>query len=387
MLLEGKNLIPSQFDEQNWSGRGMHAEFELNEASEIPLKPIMVLGHTSSAFVEAVLCRRILLARKTIDCRRRMTREEAIVEVENLQRLKHTHIVRVVGTYVFAKNLSILLYPVAEYSLDSFIDELLAPKRSESFAMMEKSMRGFFGCLSSTLNFIHGSFTKHLDIKPKNLLIKDMGSKGIRTRAGSSLLLRYKIIVADFGISRFYNSAEELETESPVSFTKTYAAPEVVEQRRRGPAADTFSLGCVYAELVACFATTTIESFIRAGRLKNAYAIQDELIPKINIRDCWIELQNSRLGNEFGDVSYQANIPQVIRVVTQACCDIPRFRDLLRPDEFEILCGYIRSMLNILPEYRPEMDVLASFFNSTGFLFPCRCCTDPDPFEVSELAL
>jgi serine/threonine protein kinase len=42
-----------------------------------------------------------------------------------------------------------------------------------------------------------------------------------------------------------------METDGRASFTKRYAAPEVVKQDLRGRPADIFPLGCVYYELLA----------------------------------------------------------------------------------------------------------------------------------------
>jgi len=376
--LEERNLLVNKFDELDWSGRGQHAEFQTNEASKIPLKPVKVLGHTANAFVESVLCRRILLARKTINCHRRIKREDAIKEVEHLQRLKHTHTIQVVGTYIFARNLSILLYPVAEYNLKTFLEEILELEHTKEFHMMERSLRGFFGCLSSTLNFIHCALTKHLDVKPMNILVKDMGPKGIRTR-GFPINVRYKIIIADFGIARSYNSEEELETETPVSFTRAYAAPEVVDQARRGLAADVFGLGCVFAEMIATFANTTNESFIR-----RCDVLQWKLPvpPKPNL-DHWSESRNARFGNEHGDTSYQANLPEITRCVARACLDISKYRDLLMDGELNRVRNIVLLMLDVRPEERPPAVDLEAFFNKTAFLFPCACLKSPDPFEVA----
>src|SRR5204863_9361750 len=122
--LLSKNLIPDRFEEKDWSGRGQHAEYDPSEASKVPLVLEKNLGFTATAIVESVRCKRIRLARKTIKCGRRMRREEAIKEVEHLQRLSHAHILRVVGTYIMGKDLSILLYPVAEYNLGSFMESI-----------------------------------------------------------------------------------------------------------------------------------------------------------------------------------------------------------------------------------------------------------------------
>ena len=68
--------------------------------------------------------------------------------------------------------------------------------------------------------------------------------------------MQYKVYIADFGISRSYRTIPESETESPTSFTKTYAAPEVINQSSWGLSAGAFSLGCVFAEMLAAIAQT-----------------------------------------------------------------------------------------------------------------------------------
>jgi hypothetical protein len=64
----------------------------------------------------------MLLAWKKIRCNWRLEREDVIKVVEHLQKLQHSHIVRAVGTYVFRKELCILLYPATEWNLESFLD-------------------------------------------------------------------------------------------------------------------------------------------------------------------------------------------------------------------------------------------------------------------------
>lgn len=150
-------MIPDPTEELDWSGRGQHVEYAPNEQSKIPLKTEKVLGFSKSALVESVICRRIRLARKTIRCTRRLSQKDAITEVEHLQRLQHAHIVRVVGTYTFQKNLAILLYPAAEWNLEEFLDTMI---EDPDLATSETNLRtralvSFFGCLSSAVNFIH----------------------------------------------------------------------------------------------------------------------------------------------------------------------------------------------------------------------------------------
>jgi serine/threonine protein kinase len=211
-------------------------EYKPNDEFEIPLQVKAMLGHSATAMVESVLCRRILLARKTIKCNRRLTKEDLVVEVEHLQRLQHSHIVRFVGTYTLRKSLSILLYPVADQDLEEFIEDM-SDMTPEHYQDAVKGLRTFFGCLSHAIEFIHWMNIKHMDIKPKNILVR---------RNNDQL----KVYIADFGIAKAYKSAAEAFTDGPTPFTRKYAAPEVIMQDVRGYPADIFSLGCVFMEML-----------------------------------------------------------------------------------------------------------------------------------------
>jgi serine/threonine protein kinase len=79
-----------------------------------------------------------------------------------------------------------------------------------------------------------------MDIKPQNILVRKR-----KDRQG----IFYKIYLTDFGIAHAYNQLQDVETEGPTSFTRKYAAPEVVVQESRGFPADIFPLGCVFLEL------------------------------------------------------------------------------------------------------------------------------------------
>jgi serine/threonine protein kinase len=270
--------------EQNWSGRGQHVRFEKDEQKLINeiLEPLENLGSTKTAIVQSVKCRRILLARKTIFCgKQTMTKEEAIAEVAHLTRLDHAHIVRIIGTYVKGRELSILLYPVAEYNLESFFEKYLAschgPSRN---ILMQRSSRRFCSCLSSAVRYIHRNLTKHMDIKPQNILVR------------KSAEYDYHLFIADFGIARSYATPEDIETDGKTSFSKRYAAPEVVKQDLRGLSADIFSLGCVFVEIYSTFRWPGY---------------------------CTDIIQELLESNNMGDTSYQANIHALQLLLGRLC--------------------------------------------------------------------
>lgn len=387
--------------EQDWSGRGQHAEF--NSESEVPLQVEAVLGF-GTALVESVRCRRIRLARKTINCSYRLKKEDAVKEVAHLQRLKHTHIIQVVGTYICGRKFSILLYPVAEYTLDVFMDEVRQESRNfldadeQQPSEKQESFETFFSCLAKAMDFIHKNLVKHMDIKPKNILVK-RNSENMSRRLSTSRV--FKIIVADFGISRSYTSVAEVCTESPTSFTRTYAAPEVIDQAPRDFSADMFSLGCIYVEMLTTLESLPLRKHIlpwtkgpwkifsknwlhdfekkvfRGGRPIS----KEGPIPSYN------GLVFIRQMNTSCDASYQANAKTIIEWLWHrpASEEVPLPAEC-RLDVFQVwnftdlVCG----MLNEKPGLRPSSSRLDRFFNCQAVFPTCDCGPAPDPYEAAD---
>lgn len=307
-----------------------------------------ILGHSATALVDKVRCKRIVLARKRIQCNYKVKREEMIEEVAHLQRLSHAHVVRGVGTYVLKKELSILLYPAAAYNLETFMEEYTNQEeelgsQSGGNRMLYHKRRAlfqFFDCLSSTIAFVHGNLIKHMDIKPTNILIEQRTTT-IRSQDLRPDDIRYKLYLADFGIARSYNTAAEVETDSYTAFTKMYAAPEVVRQDARGFPADIFSLGRVFLEML---------TFLAIGR-------QRLIDFRESVRD--------------RNLSYDPN--------TQVIWELKRLTDLDQASSS--LIPVIHSMLSFDAGSRPNaQEVQASFGGGEA-----ACCTaGPEPFWISR---
>jgi len=194
-----------------------------------------------------------------------------------------------------------------------------------------------------------------MDIKPKNLLVR-------RITEDSFFQCSYQIYIADFGIARAYQSIADSETDSPTFCTRLYAAPEVVEGKRRGLSADIFSLGCVFLEILATIGWSS------SGQ------------------DMLQELKYLRTKNTNGYVSYQANIPDV-----QAW--LSHLNDLVGKAEYgsfanecykcfptEVaLPNLIQRMLEPDPSLRP------SAFDVAGLTSPLccyRCNTEREKLEA-----
>lgn len=128
----------------------------------------------------------------------------------HLTRLSHSHIVQIIGTYTLGNNLSIMMYPVADCNLETFLDELHFIKVSKK-EWEERIISLLIGlpCLCNAMLHIQTNMTKHMDIKPKNILVRNVRHYELPRPRNAS----FKFYITDFGISRSYDSLEDSETE------------------------------------------------------------------------------------------------------------------------------------------------------------------------------
>ncbi|KAL1591935.1 hypothetical protein SLS60_011527 [Paraconiothyrium brasiliense] len=354
-LLKDQKLLPERAVETDWSGRGQHAEFALAERHLVPLQAEKLLGRTRTAIVDSVRCKRVRLVRKTIKCTKwtGVKREDALREVQHLYRAQHAHIVRLVGTYVIGSDLAILTYPRAEWNLEQFM--AFARTAHDSSAKCASALRQFFTCTVKVMDFLHSFPIKHMDIKPQNLLVRDMAT------SSTEELNRYKLYFTDFGISRAYESVEDCDTESPTSFTRAYAAREVVIQETRGLSADMFSLGCVYLEMLAAVLDASITAFEPQGEVIEVH---------------WAALRAARSTSEDG-----------LRPYHRATEDVQAWLHALPlKEETEMLTvrDWTIALLSNEPSTRPTARQVA---DDPRLPFACSSCNlqrGPEKFEAAE---
>lgn len=284
-----------------------------------------------------------------------MKRKDAAVEVERLQKLRHTHIIRIVGTYVVGRDLAILLYPVAEWNLGTFLEH--KPLYKENYDDGLTKVLTCFPCLANAVEYMHANTVKHMDIKPQNILIK--------WRQG-----HLKVYLADFGIARSYTTTPEAETDSFTPFTRKYAAPEVVAQETRGLSADIFSLGCVFTEVLSHFRQHTTRDFWRGKFFFSNEAEENAFHPSA--------IQN---------FSYCSNIDTVVSFLWGP---IYLFTHSWLDDDTKTLLTFlwdIRSfliqMLSPKPSLRPSAREVAEKFQTPNSTSKCSCSHESPPFETA----
>ncbi|KAH7108763.1 hypothetical protein B0J11DRAFT_513130 [Dendryphion nanum] len=157
--------------------------------------------------------------------------------------------------------------------------------------------------------------TKHMDLKPENILVRDVRQYKTPRPSNAS----FKVYIVDFGISRSYDSLDATETEGPTQFTHRYAAPEVVDREKRGLAADTFSLSCVFVEIYSVLARV-FEPWARKNRDKTfpdfawvtRFTAYEEASYEDQTNNNFLsQLRKFLAANEFGDTLCQTNITLV----------------------------------------------------------------------------
>ena len=94
-------------------------------------------------------------------------------------------------------------------------------------------LRKFYGCLVSSLQYLHKSQIRHRDIKPDNILVKND-----------------RVYLTDFGIALDWESLGRSTTTEDVGKTPIYCAPEVAQYEKRNLSSDVWSLGCVFLEMM-----------------------------------------------------------------------------------------------------------------------------------------
>jgi serine/threonine protein kinase len=212
-----------------------------------------------------------VLARKKIAHGRtskRFTFAKVAREIMLLKKLRHPHIVKLVDSYTTPTSTELLMSPVADCDLATFMKSCAQDTGNDYVCDSStiNRMGSWIGCLSSALAYMHGEGVIHGDLKPQNVLVK--GSR---------------VWLADFGIAMAENSRD---TSKDFSMTPMYCAREVWSRSCRGRPADIWSFGCVILEMCACMAGKSIQNLQESQTIGRSKPYHEDIQATLR----WLEL-------------------------------------------------------------------------------------------------
>jgi serine/threonine protein kinase len=157
--------------------------------------------------------------------------EKVQEEAKILKEAQHDHVVKLVMTYIYESQQGMSFAMIMDRADENLECYLQNDSSKEPLGL--EQIPQWFGCLLSTISFIHGKDIQHRDIKPASILIKNK-----------------KIILGGFGVSTHGKTFSTTVPGQPRERTPAYCAPEVEAGSNRGTSADMFSLGAVFLEML-----------------------------------------------------------------------------------------------------------------------------------------
>ncbi|KAL8885425.1 MAG: hypothetical protein Q9215_006715 [Flavoplaca cf. flavocitrina] len=249
----------------------------------------------------------VKFARKRIKRHRLFSKDKATLhvfenELQTLKSLSHRHLVRLVGSYTDSSCVGLIMTPVADMNLATYLRITMNP---ESRMIC---LRRFFGCLAAALSYLHGQRVQHKDIKPANILVKQQ-----------------HVYLTDFGTSRSWdNDASRSTLGTVAAFTPRYCAPEVVQfGSSRNQSRDVWSLGCVFLEMCSVLADHTVEEmwqFLKANGTHGEY---------IRENSAGVNAWKESLKSEFSTMHDQQPLELAIRMCTMEAQNRPIAKEIL----------------------------------------------------------
>jgi len=149
---------------------------------------------------------------------------DAIREIKLLQELEHPNVMKVLDIFNHEQNINIVM-PFMDTDLSDVVNSDVVISPADIKAYMKMIVQG--------VDYCHRNWVLHRDLKPGNILV---GTDGV-------------LKLADFGLAKLYGSPNrELSHQA---CTLWYRAPELLLGAKwYGTAADMWSVGCIFGELM-----------------------------------------------------------------------------------------------------------------------------------------
>ncbi|KAL8764150.1 MAG: hypothetical protein Q9194_007152 [Teloschistes cf. exilis] len=212
---------------------------------------------------------------------------------------KHRHIVKLISTYQHPDMLTLHFEPAAKYDLRTYLEltelRMKQPLDSlDSWKRLQKMLellRESFGCLSGALAAVHETQYDHGELRPANILVDNNRiflskfSVGLKFRGSSATSLGKLFRFIDqfgytnldrHGSSRTQGRPQPIIDPEVIQYQPPEWTPEIDEGR---PAADIFSLGCVFIEIYRVITGGRVREF-EEKRVVNGKPAYRDSVPR-----------------------------------------------------------------------------------------------------------
>ena len=179
----------------------------------------------------------------------RSTVSEFEVELHNLSRCTHRHIIHLRASFTDVTSFGFIVYPAAKWNLQELLSRYISENHIHDYEDDQKALEGSFGCLLDAVRYLHDELQiKHRDIKPKNILMHNN-----------------RVLICDLGSAYNFEDRKESTDNKRPPGTWKYKAPEVLESidsdkpSKHNTKVDIFSLGCVFLEIYTVLCEQTLD--------------------------------------------------------------------------------------------------------------------------------
>lgn len=173
---------------------------------DVPYQHLQPIGHGGQASVDSVQREGRVYARKLFMLSwtpKPRELERVLEEVRIANGLVHQHVVRLIETYQQRNLYAIIMEPVAEGNLATYMSDLDGISLEQG-AERREHLAEWFQCLVTALCYLHDSGVRHRDMKPHSIIT-----------------LKGRVYFTDFGISETFQEPTISGTTDIIG-TRTY---------------------------------------------------------------------------------------------------------------------------------------------------------------------